>query len=268
MADPGQGDQPATRLEEPDQLPAELDALGHVPKGVIELISLVQHLRDSQVRLGRVERGEVAALGGEAQARSVGPQRRCELASCLLDRRQGVAGRDQGIGIGCRPALGQHRRGNRLSSRHPSPHPVGSAARQPAGPEPRPRLLLGQQGQRRACRLGHRLGITPSSGKLGAKQRDRGRHLGHHAGMGRHGRLRLPLSVVEGPLGLVQEVLGLVQVAEVELHLPLGEAQRRAGPYRLGWEQRQPPLQEHALPAAEGLVHVLFHQPHRPDRVP
>ena len=49
-----------------------VDGNVQVDEGVVEMILLVEHLRDPQVRLGRVERGQPAALGGEAQAISVG----------------------------------------------------------------------------------------------------------------------------------------------------------------------------------------------------
>jgi len=89
LANPSQRDQPATRFKEPDQSPAMLDAFGDVLQGVVELVALVEHLGDPQVRLSRVERGEPAALRGQAQALPVGSQCRSELSSCLLQPRQG-----------------------------------------------------------------------------------------------------------------------------------------------------------------------------------
>jgi len=142
LANPSQGDQPVTRLKEPDHLSAKLDAFGHVLQGVVELISLVEQLGDPDVRLSRVERGEPAALRGKAQGPSVGSECRPEFSSGPLHRRQGVAGRDQGIGVGCRSALGQHLGGNRLGIRQSPAHPVGAGPRKPARPEARPMLLL------------------------------------------------------------------------------------------------------------------------------
>jgi hypothetical protein len=68
-------------------------------------------------------------------------------------------------------------------------------------------------------------------------------------------------------IGLFEKMLGPVEVAEVKVHLPLGKAQCWAGSHDVDWEHREPTLQDHTLSAAEGLMHVLFDELHRPDRV-
>jgi hypothetical protein len=77
----------------------------------------------------------------------------------------------------------------------------------------------------------------------------------------------LPLFVVGGTLGLFEKMLRPVEVAKVKLHLRLGETQCRAGFHDVDREHREPTLHDHTLSAAEGLVHVLLDQLHRPARV-
>ena len=72
LANPSQRDQPAAWLEEPDQFSTNLNAFGHMFQGVLKMILLVEHLRDSQVRLGSMERRHPVTIGGVAQAVSVG----------------------------------------------------------------------------------------------------------------------------------------------------------------------------------------------------
>jgi hypothetical protein len=129
-------------------------------------------------------------------------------------------------------------------------------------------LVLGHLGQGRSCVLGHLLGIAPNPRELRAKQRDRRRHLSHHANLCQHAELRRPLPVVDCTFGLLKEALDRVQAAEEQLPQPLGQAQRWSGSHRLVRESRQPSLQQRALVAAEGLAQVLFDQSRRPRPVP
>jgi hypothetical protein len=262
VADPRKRHQAASRLEEPDHLLAQLDAFRHVVKGVVELVPLVQHLGDADVCLTRMEWGEAAVLRRESQALPESAQCRPQFASGSLHPSQGVAGRHQRIRVVCRPAFSQHLGGPGLGQ--PPAHPIGPAPGKPARPEARPALLLGHMGQRAACVLDHPLGVATHPGDLGAKHRDRGWYLSHHAGTG--GQLEhLPLpSGVEGVLGMVQQALDPIEVAKVEVDQALRKAQRRAEPHRIVREHREPALQDDGLSAAEGLAKVLLHESRRP----
>jgi hypothetical protein len=77
------------------------------------------------------------------------------------------------------PALGQHLRQGGLGLLHAAGQPVGQD-QQPAGPQTRPALLLGDVGQCLPGESGRLLGVA-SGGKLGAQQRDGRRHPRHHA---------------------------------------------------------------------------------------
>jgi hypothetical protein len=98
--------------------------------------------------------------------------------------------------------------------------------------------MLGHVGQGLPGEGGDPVGVGPVVGQLGAEQPDRRRNLGHHAAIGRDLRFPplLPM-VVDGTLGVVQEALDLLQVAQVELHQALGQAQHGPRPHHLVGEQ-------------------------------
>jgi hypothetical protein len=67
-----------------------------VLKRLIRLVALIQHLADTDVRLGRVEGRRLGALGGELQVLLEGPQRavsdpraRCALPSVMEEHSRG-----------------------------------------------------------------------------------------------------------------------------------------------------------------------------------
>jgi len=176
------------------------------------------------VRLTLVVRGEAAALGGKAQPFLEGAQGRAELAPGPLHRAQGVAGGHQRVGIGCRPALGQHLGEAGFGLLQPTAVPVGGH-KQPPGPEAWAALLLGQVRQGHLGELGLPLAIAPDACDLGAQQRDRRPSVGHHPALGRHLELSELWLGFQGGLDLLEQTFHRVQAIAVPLEHRLCQTQ-------------------------------------------
>ncbi len=271
LPDPGHDSQAGGQRQGEGKLPAQRDPAGGVVKGGGQVVPLVQDLGQAHVR--RAREGWLAALTEGVQRLPVGRQRRIQVALGALHLAQIVpnahgekASEERADG----PPLGEHLGQAALGWLEPAvqpvrhrPVPVHEGAHEP--------VVLAQVGEGLPVVAGREGGIAAKPRERGAQERDPGADIGQHAIALWRSEGRFIWFVAadrKGALGVVEQGLECLGLEPLGGGVRLGQAQARAGAYRLRGQRRKPAAQGRALAAAEQLLHVPLHQPRGPGGVP
>ena len=131
LPDPCQRHQARGQRRGEVELPAQRDAVGDVPQGGIEVVALVCHLRQADIRDADRGQGRAAGRRGDLQRLLIGPMRGVQPALGALDLAEEMAApADQGE-LAARLPLGDARRQRALGVFEPAAKPLGHRQMQP-----------------------------------------------------------------------------------------------------------------------------------------
>ena len=240
-------------------------AFSGVLRGGAQVASLVEHLRDAQVRHASGLQ-PAAGLAGDLQGLPVGVQGRIQVAPGLPDLAE-VAGRTRHkvILTGC-PALSDEPHQAGLGLPHPPPQPFGHR-KVPVNMRTQYPVVLSQMGAGLPRERVHQRGVPAPPGDVGADECDRRGHARQAAHPAGRRLLSLVATRLQCTVGVREKPLGFAHAASHQRPDRLGQEQPGPGADQVRGQRRHPPVDRRAFGALQQGVEVELDQPGGPGRV-